>query len=47
MLTLIWKNRIEISKYIVKDRVNLNNVDEILEEFVNYAKDENLAYEPT
>ena len=24
LLTLIWKNRIEISKYIVKDRVNLN-----------------------
>jgi len=47
LLTLIWKNRIEISKYVVKDRVNLNNVDEILEEFVNYAKDENLAYEPT
>ena len=37
LLTLIWKNRLEISKYIIKDRVDLNNVDEILEEFINYA----------
>ena len=47
LLTLIWKNRIEISKYIIKDRVNLDNVNEILEEFVNYAGDKNLAYEST
>lgn len=37
--TLIWKNRLEIAKYIIKDRVNKNNVDEILNEFINYAKD--------
>ena len=47
LLTLIWKNRIEISKYIIKDRVNLDNVNEILEEFLNYAGDKNLAYEST
>ena len=47
LLTLIWKNRIEISKYIIKDRVKSDNVDEILEEFVNYAGDKNLAYEST
>ena len=47
LLTLIWKNRIEISKYIIKDRVNFNNVNEILEEFVSYAGDKNLAYETT
>ena len=47
LLTLIWKNRLEISKYIIKDRVDINNVDEILEEFVNYAVDKNLAYEST
>ena len=41
LLTLIWKNRLEISKYIIKDRVDLNNVDEILEEFVAYAGDKN------
>lgn len=47
LLTLIWKNRLEISKYIIKDRVNLNNVNEILDEFVNYAGEKNLAYEST
>ncbi len=47
LLTLIWKNRIEISKYIIKDRVNLDNVNEILDEFINYAGDKNLAYEST
>ena len=47
LLTLIWKNRLEISKYIVKDRVNLENIDEILTEFTNYAGEKNLAYEST
>lgn len=47
LLTLIWKDRLEISKYIIKDRVNLDNIDEILEEFVNYAGDKNLAHEST
>ena len=47
LLTLIWKNRVEISKYIIKDKVSLNNVDEILEEFTNYAGEKNLAYEST
>lgn len=46
-MTLIWKDRLEIVKYIIKDRVNLDNVNEILEEFVNYAGDKNLAYEST
>ena len=41
---LIWKNRLEIAKYIIKDRVNKNNVDEILNEFINSAK-ENTACE--
>ena len=47
LLTLIWRDRLEISKYIVRDRVNLDNVDEILEEFVSYAGDDNLKYEST
>ena len=34
----LWKNRIEISKYIIKDRVNKNNVDEFINEFENYVK---------
>lgn len=36
--TLLWKNRIEISKYIINDRVNHKNVDEFLAEFENYTK---------
>ncbi len=36
--TLIWKNRIEISKYIIIDRVNKENVDEFINEFENYNK---------
>lgn len=47
LLTLVWKNRIEISKYIIKDRVNPDNVKEIFEEFLNYAGDKNLAFEST
>ena len=47
LLTLIWKDRLEISKYIIKDRVNMNNVNEIIDEFVRYAGDKNLAYEST
>lgn len=45
LMTLIWKNRLEISKYIIKDRVNMNNVDEILEAFINYTKEEYLYSE--
>ena len=47
LLTLIWKNRIEISKYIIKDRVSLDNIDKIIEEFINYTGDKNLSYEST
>ena len=36
--TLLWKNRIEVSKYIVNDRVNKENVDEFINEFKNYTK---------
>jgi len=36
--TLLWKNRIEISKYIINDRVNKENVDEFIIEFENYTK---------
>lgn len=45
LLVLIWKNKLEISKYIIKDIVSLNNVDEILEEFINYAGDKYLTYD--
>ena len=36
--TLLWKNRLEISKYIIADKVNKNNVDEFILEFENYTK---------
>ena len=47
LLVLIWKEKLELSKYIIKDRVNLNNVDEFLKEFIDYAGEKNLAYEST
>ena len=36
--TLLWKNRLEISKYIIKERVNKENADEFIKEFENYNK---------
>lgn len=36
--TLLWKNRLEISKYIIKDRVNKENVGEFIKEFEDYNK---------
>ena len=41
LVTLIWKDRIEISKYIINDRVNKNNVDEFYTEFMNYSSKNN------
>lgn len=37
--TLLFKNRLEFCKYIIKDKVNENNIDEILKEFDEYTKD--------
>lgn len=37
LVTLIWKDRIEISKCIINDMVNKNNVDEFYTEFINYS----------
>lgn len=45
LVTLLWKNRKEISKYIIKDRVTLENIDEFLNEFVRYAGEDNLSSE--
>lgn len=45
LVTLLWKNRKEISKYIIKDRVTLENIDEFLNEFVRYAGKDNLSSE--
>ena len=42
LVTLLWKDRKEISKYIIKDRVNKENIDEFINEFVDYAGKNNL-----
>lgn len=47
LITLLWKNRLEISKFIIKDRVNPSNIDEILTEFINYAGEKYLIHENT
>jgi len=36
---LLWKDKMNISKYIIKDYVNKDNIKEITTEFVRYAKD--------
>ena len=41
LVTLIWKDRIKISKSIINDRVNKNNVDEFYTEFMNYSSKNN------
>ena len=41
LVTLIWKDRIKISKYIINDRVNKNDVDEFYTEFMNYSSKNN------
>ena len=45
LVTLLWKRRKEISKFIIKDRVNKNNIDNILNEFTAYAGEDNLYSE--
>jgi len=35
---LLWKNKMDICKYIIKDCVNKDNVNEFIDEFENYAK---------
>ena len=42
LVTLLWKDRKEISKYIIKDRVNKENIDEYINEFVDYVGKNNL-----
>ena len=44
--TFLWKNRLEISKFIIDDRVNKENIDEFISEFENYTrKSESFNYE--
>lgn len=43
--TLLWKNRLEISKFIINDRVNKENVGEFIKEFENYCVDGKFNYD--
>lgn len=45
LVTLLWKKRVEISKYIIRDRVTKDNIEEILDEFIKYAGNDNLYSE--
>ena len=47
LMVLIWKDKLEVAKYIIKDRVNKKNINLIFEEFTNYAGEKNLSYEGT
>ena len=46
-MVLIWKEKLDIVKYIIKDRVNLDNIEVIFKEFVDYAGEKNLVYDST
>ena len=45
LVTLLWKKRKEISKFIINDRVNKDNIGDILNEFTTYAGEDNLNSE--
>lgn len=45
LVTLLWKKRKEISKFIINDRVNKDNIETILNEFITYAGEDNLNSE--
>lgn len=45
LVTLLWKGRKEISKYIIKDRVDKNNIDNIINEYKDYVSDGDFNYD--
>lgn len=45
LVTLLWKDRKEISKYIIKDRVNPKNINNIMNEFKDYVSNGDFIYE--
>lgn len=45
LVTLLWKKRKEISKFIINDRINKDNIDDILNEFTSYAGEDNINSE--
>lgn len=45
LTTLLWKDRLEICKYIIKDRVNLENINNIITEYEKYVGNGNFSYD--
>ena len=43
LVTLLYKKRINIAKYIINDYITINNIKDAIEEFENYVSKENLA----
>lgn len=44
LVTLLYKNRINISKYIINDYINKNNIKDAIAEFENYVMNEEFEY---
>ncbi len=42
---LLWKNRLNIAKFIILDRVNKENIDEIFSRYIEYASNGNPNYD--
>ncbi len=42
---LLWKNRLDIVKHIIRDRVTVDNVDEIFSRYIEYASNGNPDYD--
>ena len=45
LVTLIWKDRINVVKYIINDYLNINNIDLIINRFEEYSSDNNFNYD--
>ena len=44
LVTLLYKNRINIAKYIINDYITIDNIKDAIEEFENYVTNENFEY---
>ncbi len=44
LVTLLYKNRINIAKYIINDYITTENIKDAIEEFENYVTNEDFEY---
>lgn len=44
LVTLLYKNRINIAKYIINDYITIDNIEDAIQEFENYVSKENFEY---